>query len=106
MRCCLCASILCDDDEEVVRTCEEFVCKGNHTTQCKRLGKYYNEFDKKFYCDLHFNVKQYIEKKYPSDRRNSQFKRKAFVNHITKKINDDDIPKRTSLDLSLSSDES
>lgn len=106
MKCCFCKIICEDDDDMVFKQCEQIVHKGNDTTQCKRVGINYNEFDKKFYCEVHFDANEYMLKKYPSNRRNSGYKRAMFMQNLKKKTDEETLPKRTSLDLSLSSDES
>lgn len=106
MKCCFC-KIICEDDDDVVfKQCEQMVHKGKDITQCKRVGINYDEFDKKFYCEVHFDVSNYMFKKYPSNRRNSSYKRAMFMQHLRRKIDEERLPNRTSLDLSLSSDDS
>lgn len=74
--CCSC-DVLCDDDTNVTQ-CGEIVSKGNARTQCKRPGIHYDEFHNKYFCEKHFRLNEYLERKFPSHRRHSLSKRVSF----------------------------
>lgn len=101
----LCCSILCDEDNS--RYCQAIVRKGNHLTGCKRISRHYDEFEKKVYCDNHFDVNIYLEKKYPRSRRGSEHKQNAFRKKHEELVMEHAEANQPSLDsLSLSGDSS
>ena len=53
--------------------------KGNVRTQCKRPGIHYDEFHNKYFCEKHFRLNEYLERKFPSHRRHSRSKRISFM---------------------------
>lgn len=82
MWCKWCGCGVCDvlcDNTSPIRQCEAIVNKGNTRTQCKRPGKHFNDVEKRYYCERHFAMKEYLEQKYPSERRDSQSKRNSFI---------------------------
>ena len=70
--------------------------KGNTRTQCKRPGKHFNDIEKRYYCERHFAMKEYLEQKYPSGRRNSQSKRNTFI--IKFNMDNSDVNRSMSVD--------